>query len=108
MSGNLTIDSVRFSLSGGQLEDVAIGGRTDIFQHPEVKRWRNQGGKIVRVSGEFNYDGRRFDFQVSYAKSSGLGRVNVEKKGRRTGNLQIREEAFELVYDIFENYFIEN
>lgn len=106
-NGNLTIDSVRFMLSGGQLEDVAIGGRTDIFEHPEVRRWRDQGGKIVSISGEFRYDGRRFEFQVSYAPASGLGRVKVEKKGRRTGDLELREEGFELVYEVFETYFVD-
>lgn len=106
-NGNLTIDSVRFLLSGGQLEDVAIGGRTDIFEHPEVRRWRSQGGKIVSISGEFRHDNRRFNFQVSYAPSSGIGRVNVEKKGRRTGDLDIREEGFQLIYEEFENFFVD-
>lgn len=104
--GSLTIDSVRFELSGGRLEDVQIGGRSDIFQHPEIKRWRSQGGKIVSVSGEFRYDSRSFDFQVSYAQSSGIGRVKVEKKGRRTGDLEVREEGYELVYEAFEQHFV--
>jgi len=107
-NGNLEIDSVRFSISGGQLRDVQIDGRTDIFNHPEVARFRDQGGKIVSVSGEFRYDGRKFDFKISYAPSSGLGRVQVEKKGRRTGDLQIRQEGFDLVYEEFERYFIED
>jgi len=106
-NGNLTIDSVRFELSGGRLEDVRIGGRSDIFQHPEVQRWRDQDGKIVSISGEFRYDNRSFSFQVSYARSSGIGRVKVEKKGRRTGDLDVREEGYELVYQAFEKHFVD-
>ncbi|WP_154019129.1 hypothetical protein, partial [Halococcus agarilyticus] len=71
-------------MSGGGLEDVEIGGREDIFTHPEVERFSDRGGKIVKITGEFVLDGRKFNFSVSYAPSTGLGRVMVEKKGRRT------------------------
>ena len=107
MSGSsLEIDSVRFEMSGGQLENVQIGGRTDIFNHPEVRRFRSEGGKIVSVSGQFRHDGRKFKFKASYAPSSGLGRVKVEKTGRRTGDLDIRQEGFDFVYEEFERHFI--
>jgi hypothetical protein len=108
MPSSLEIDSVRFEMSGGQLEDIQIGGRVDIFNHPEVKRFRKQGGKIVSVSGEFQHDGRKFKFKTSYAPSTGLGRVQVEKKGRRTGDLEVRQEGFDFIYEEFENYFIDN
>lgn len=107
MSGSsLEVDAVRFMMSGGQLEDVEIGGRTDIFNHPEVQRFRSRGGKIVSISGKFRHDGRKFAFQASYSPSIGLGRVKVEKKGRRTGDLEVRQEGFDFVYEEFENYFV--
>ena len=106
--GTLEIDSVRFMMSGGQLEKVQIGGRTDIFEHPDVSHFRSQGGKIVSVSGEFQHDGRKFKFKVSYAPTTGHGRVKVEKMGRRTGDLDIRQEGFDFVYEEFEDYFIDD
>lgn len=107
-NGKLTIDSVRFMMSGGQLENVQIGGRTDIFNHPEVVHFRDQGGKIVSISGDFRHDGRKFSFKTSYAPSSGIGHVKVEKKGRRTGDLEIRKEGFDLIYETFQEYFIDS
>lgn len=109
MAGSsLEIDSVRFGMSGGQLKDVQIDGRVDIFDHPEVKRFRDQGGKIVSVSGQFQHDGRKFKFKISYTPSSGLGRIQVEKTGRRTGDLDIRQEGFDFVYEEFESFFIDD
>jgi len=106
----LTIDSVKVHLRTGDVDRVRLGGRTDIFNHPEVKRYTDElNGKISAIEGEFEYKNVGFDFQISYATEASveMGRVTVKKKGKATGDLELREEAFDFLREIYEEFFVD-
>ncbi|WP_436924739.1 hypothetical protein [Halosimplex amylolyticum] len=107
---HLVIDSVKILLRGGDIEGISVNGRTDIFNHPEVERYvEERDGKIQKIEGEFRYDEVLFDFSLSYARESAvdMGHLSVRKQGRRTGDVGIREDAFEFIEEIFEKHFID-
>ncbi len=104
----LRIKLIRIFIEGGELRDVNIEGREDIFDHPDVRHFlKNREGRIIYISGDFEFRGISFYFQAGYIMGEGLGRISVRKKGRRTGNLAIRNEAFDFLYEIYKEYFIE-
>lgn len=110
MSPELIIDTVKISLRTGEIEEINVNGRTDIFEHDEVERYtEDKDGKIIKIGGEFEYGNNRFNFTVGYSKESGvdLGRISVKKQGRRTGDLGAREEAFEFLENIYDDYFVD-
>ncbi|AHB67407.1 hypothetical protein HISP_00175 [Haloarcula hispanica N601] len=97
-------------MRGGDIEDLSVNGRTDIFNHEEVRRYTNEkDGKIIKIEGEFEYKSAKFDFSISYAKESAvdMGHISVRKKGQRTGDVGIREEAFEFLEELYNHHFIE-
>jgi len=105
----LRIDEVNIYIEGeSDIETVDIGGREDIFEHDDVRYFvEEENGKITRLEGEFELGGHLFSFQVGYMTDTGLGRVKVFKQGRGIENEQVVKNAYELVYDLYEKYFVD-
>lgn len=102
----LKITTVKIEIDEPELKDVEIDGRTDIFSHPEVQRFtENHDGRVVQIKGDMEYRGARFQFQAGYYPQ--MGRIKIEKKGRTTGDTQITREAYEFLYDIYREFFID-
>jgi hypothetical protein len=106
----LIIDEVEVMVEGDNpIENVDIDGSDDIFEHPEVRRLVNEkDGKIRKIKGEMIYTrNTKFDFQAGFTSDQSFGRLKVSKKGQRTGDAQIVDDAFDFLYEIYEEYFID-
>lgn len=106
-NGVIEVDEVKIQMRTGEIERVNIGG-TDIFGNPEVIRYTENGGKITALSGVMELDKREFEFYISYTKDPQvhLGRVSVEKLGRVQGELELRQRAFDILKNHYENHFV--
>ncbi|RLI81550.1 hypothetical protein DRP04_05830 [Archaeoglobales archaeon] len=101
----LMIKEVRLALETGDLKKVDIDGRTDILNHPDVQHFiNNRNGRIIGVGGEMNYRGVSFEFSVGYTVD-GFGRMRIKKKGEKTGDVDINQEAFDFLYRVYKAFF---
>lgn len=107
----IIIDLVKVDLRTSDIQRIKFDGRTGIFDHPEVIRYTDKkDGKIKHIEGRFKHKTRWFEFTINYATESGyeFGRVSVEKQGKSVGEIDLREEVYEIVYELFEDHFIPN
>lgn len=56
------------------------------------------------MKGEILYKDEFFNFHVGYNEIT--GRVSVRKKGRAKGDVQLVQEAYDIVYTLYEEYFV--
>ena len=104
----LKIKGIKIFIEDGDIKNVNLGGREDIFEHPDVKHFlEKRDGKVIQISGDFQLNGRIFDFKVGYSMKDGLGTIIVRKKGQKTGDLTIIKDAFNFLYSLYNIYFIE-
>lgn len=102
----LEIDLVEILLDESELKDIKIGGRTDIINNDEVKRFlEDHDSRIVRLEGRFWLLGDWFSFTTGY--SDGMGSVSVEKKGKADENPEKVEDAFAFIFDSFYPHFVD-
>ncbi|WP_435074917.1 hypothetical protein [Halorubrum sp. HHNYT27] len=102
----LEIDLVNLLLDEANLKDVKIGGRTDIIENKEVRRFRDDhDSRIVRLEGEFLLDGKWYSFKSGYSDS--MGQVSVEKKGKIEEAPELVEKAFDFLFESYEDYFVD-
>jgi len=88
---------------------VDIDGRTDILDHRDVKYFiEEKKGRIVEVSGKMTYKETDFDFSVGYYIQEAMGKIDIKKKGRKTGDLDIISEAYRFLYTLYKEFFIHN
>jgi hypothetical protein len=105
-SAALSIKTVKIKIDEEDLKDVEIDGRRDIFNHPEVERFiTEKDAKIVQIKGRMTYGDTNFKFHAGYYDE--MGRVMVTKKGSKNGNLDVINESYSFLYDIFRDYFID-
>lgn len=104
---NIIIERVKIDVGGSEIKEVEIGSRgVDILNHPAVQRWlEDHPGEIVQVEGRMKYEDRWFNFLVGY-NNDGFGTIRVKKKGSLTGDVEIVEDAFFLLYQVFHAHFI--
>jgi hypothetical protein len=101
----LEIDLVNLLLDDADLKDVKIGGRTDIIENDEVKRFREEhDSRIVRLEGEFLLNEKWYSFTAGYTDN--MGQVSVKKNGKAEEKPELVEEAFDLLFQSYEDYFI--
>jgi hypothetical protein len=102
----LEIDLVNLLLDDAALKDVKIGGRTDIIENPEVQRFReDHDSRIVRLEGEFLLGEKWYSFTAGYSDS--MGQVSVKKKGKAEEEPELVAEAFEFLFESYDEYFID-
>lgn len=102
----IKIDTVKILVDGAEIKDVRIGGRADIFNHDDVEHFiDDRDGRIVQIEGEFYYKKRFFDFQAGYNEN--LGRLKVRKKGEANGEIDLVYEAYDFLYDLYKEHFID-
>lgn len=101
----LEIDTVEIKLTDGELKTANLKGREDIFENPTVDELtREKDGRIIHLRGDFIYKGTDFSFHVGLPDK--LGRVRIKKKGTLSGDLEVINEAFDFLYDYFDDHFI--
>lgn len=102
---HLEVDLINMLLDESELKDIKIGGRTDIMENEEVRRFRREhDSRIVRMEGEFNLENNWFEFKVGYTE--GMGYISVEKKGRVEERPELVTDAFDFLYEVYHEYFI--
>ena len=100
------IDTVNVQIESGEIKEVRVGGRADIFGVEPVENLReNRNGKISQIKGEILFDDEFFHFNVGYNQIT--GRVMVRKKGRARGNVGVVQDAYDLMYDMYKQYFVD-
>jgi len=105
-SSVLEIDLVEMLLDESELQDVRIGGRTNIIDNPAVEEFREEhDARVVRLEGQFRLDGKYYNFTSGY--TDGMGQVTVKKQGRIEERPDLVEEAFDFVYDTYGRYFVD-
>ncbi|WP_323172872.1 hypothetical protein [Natrialba sp. PRR66] len=101
----LYIDEVKIKLMSGELRRANLEGWDDIFDNDQVTELtENEGGRISRIKGEFEYRDTDFTFNVGYTDD--YGRLSVKKKGQLVG-VNIVGEAFEFLSELYEEYYID-
>lgn len=101
----LEVDLINMLLDESELRDIKIGGRTDIMENEEVQRFRTEhDSRIVRLEGEFNLENNWFEFKAGY--SEGMGYTSVKKKGRVEERPDLVVQAFDFLYEIYDDYFV--
>ena len=106
LGSRLKIKTVKIEVDEHQIKSVQIGGRTNIFDHEDVRMFtEDRDGRLVSIKGEMKYKGQDFYFQCGYDDK--FGRLTVEKKGKRNGNLAIVEEAYDFLDQIYREHFID-
>lgn len=102
----LEVDLVNLLLDEANLEDIKIGGRTDILDHEEVQRFREEhDSRIVRLEGEFLHNDDWYAFKTGYADD--MGQVSVKKKGYVEEKPELVKDAFELLFEYYDDHFID-
>lgn len=102
----LEVDLVEILLDEAELRDVKIGGHTDIMQNPEVERFREEhDSRITRIEGEFLLEGNWYKFVTGY--TDGMGNLSVKKKGRVEERPELVTQAFEFLYESYNDYFVD-
>ena len=102
----LKIKEVSLMLESGDIKKVDLDGRTDILNHEDVRHFiQKRDGRITGVGGEMIYRNTPFEFNVGYT-TDGFGKIRIRKKGERTGNPEITQEAFDFLYEIYKEFFL--
>lgn len=105
IGSRLKIREVKIEVDEKRLKRVEIGGRTNIFDHDQVRKVLDErDGRIVQIQGEMKFKDQGFYFQCGYTDK--FGKVQVTKKGQRNGNLMIVEEAFDFLEKLFMDHFV--
>lgn len=103
----LEIKNVKIFLEGGDVKNVYVGGRTDILGHKIVKYFLDEwDGRILLIQGQMKYNKIWFDFEVGYQITPKIGKLTVVKKGAAVGELNIIQDAYTLLFDLYKQYFI--
>lgn len=102
------VDSVKVWIPDREVQRVRLNGNTDILDNEEVQYFIDRGGKISSVEGNIDFRNIPFNFVVSYATESGveMGRVMVSKKGSTPIDPEVRDDAYTLLEELFEEYFV--
>lgn len=102
----LEVDLVEMLVDEAELEDIRIGGRTDIIGNPAVEDLlEDHDARVVRLEGQFRLDGTYYNFTTGYTDD--MGQVSVEKQGRVEERPELAEEAFEFIYESYDRYFVD-
>jgi len=105
-SSVLEIDLVEMLVDEAELEDIRIGGRTDIIGNPTVQDLReDHDARVVRLEGQFRLDGTYYNFTTGY--TDGMGQVSATKQGRVEERPELVEEAFDFIYSSYDPYFVD-
>jgi len=106
IGSRLKIKKVKIEVDEQQIKSVKIGGRTNIFDHPDVRMFtEDRDGRLVYIEGEMKYKDQGFFFQCGYDDK--FGRLSIEKKGKRNGNINIKNEAYDFLDEIYREHFID-
>ena len=101
----LDIDEIKIKLLSGELRRANLEGWEDIFENDQVlDLTENEGGRISRIKGEFEYRDTDFSFNIGYTDD--YGRVSIKKKGQLVG-VDVVEDAFEFLSELYEEYYVE-
>jgi len=102
----LEIDLVEMLVDEAELEDIRIGGRTDIIGNPTVQNLREgHDARVVRLEGQFRLNGTYYNFITGY--TDGMGKVSVKKQGRVEERPELVNEAFDFLYTSYDRYFVD-
>jgi hypothetical protein len=105
-SSALEVDLVEMLVDGAELEDIRIGGRTDIIGNDTVEKFReNHDARVVRLEGQFRLDGTYYNFTTGY--TDGMGQVSVTKQGRVEERPDLVNRAFDFIYKSYDPYFVD-
>lgn len=106
LDSTVKIDMVNVEVESGDVEKVRVGGRSDIYGIDTIEDLKeNKNGKISKIKGELLYKDYFFNFTLGYNQVA--GRVVVQKKSGADGNVQVVQDAYDLVYDLYKEYFID-
>lgn len=101
----LEVDLVEMLVDEAELEDIRIGGRTDIIGNDTVEELReNHDARVVRLEGQFRLDGTYYNFITGYTDD--MGNVSVKKQGTIEERPELVEDAFDFVYQSYDPYFV--
>jgi len=102
----LEVDLVELLIDESELEDVQLGGRTNIIDNETVEEFReNHDSRVVKIEGQFRLNGTYYDFTSGY--TDGMGQVSVKKKGRVEERPELVEEAFDFFYESYHQFFVD-
>lgn len=106
LDSTVKIDMVSVEVESGNVEKVRVGGRSDIYGIDTIEDLKeNRDGKISKIKGELLYKDHFFNFTVGYNQVA--GRVMVKKKSGADGDVQVVQDAYDLVYSLYKEYFID-
>ena len=106
LDSTLKIDMVNVEVESGDVEKVRVGGRSDIYGIDTVEDLKeNKEGKISQIKGELLFKDHFFNCTVGYNQIA--GRVMVKKKSGADGDVQVVQNAYDLVYDLYKQYFVD-
>lgn len=102
----LEVDLVEMLVDESELEDVRIGGRTNIIDNPTVEEFQDDhDARVVRLEGQFRLNEKYFNFTAGY--TDGMGQVTVKKQGRVEERPDLVEEAFDFLYESYGPHFVD-
>jgi len=103
----LKIYSVEILAEDESLEEIAIDGKSDIFEDDGVNYFlNNRGGKITSIQGKFDYSEQPFTFEAGYGNEDNLGRLSVKKRGSASIDPKQVDECFDFLSNIYIKHFI--
>lgn len=99
--------TLEIKLTDGKLKTANLEGHQDIFENDVVKELtQDKNGRIIHLKGAFEYRGVDFEFHVGLPED--LGRIRIKKKGAPKDNVEILEEAFDFLFEHFNEHFIDS
>ncbi|WP_135304127.1 hypothetical protein [Haloarcula amylovorans] len=102
----LEIDLVEMLVDEAELEDIRIGGRTDIIGNPTVEDLQeDHDARVVRLEGQFRLDRTYYNFIAGYTDD--MGQISVKKQGRVEERPELVKDAFDYIYDTYHGYFVD-
>ena len=113
MFEDITISEVSILNDKGKIEKVDLSGTEDIdnlLDHDDAEHFKeNRDGRIIEVGGEMKYKNDWYKINVGYTKggpTGSNGKIVIEKRGSGFDSVSEKDEVYEFVYDIYEDYFI--
>jgi len=98
--------TLEIKLTDGQLKTANLEGHQDIFETDVVKELtEDENGRIIHLKGIFEYRGEDFNFHVGLPEE--LGRIRIKKKGAPKDNVDLLEDAFDFLFEHFNEHFID-
>ncbi|GAB7010448.1 hypothetical protein [Halorubrum trueperi] len=100
----LQIKQVKIEVDEQSIKRIDFNGRRNIFDHPDVRMFvEDRDGRVSQIEGTMKYNGQDFFFKTGYTPK--FGTYTIEKKGQRSGNLAIVEEAENFLEELYQDHF---